>query len=196
MPEPGQDTTGGSARRRELLDKALAYVMERGVSDLSLRPLAAAIGTSPRVLLYLFGSKDGLVRAVLARAREAELETVSAITGEAGQTDVDLDALWAWLTAEEHRPILRLFFEAYVRSLHQTEPWRDFASTAVSQWLDLLRPGDPSAEPPGPVDAETTLMLAVIRGLLLDLVATGDTARVTAAFTRYLDADATAPVRG
>ena len=64
---------GGSARRRELLDAAYRYVLDHGLADLSLRPLAAAIGSSPRVLLFLFGSKDGLVAALLARARAEEL---------------------------------------------------------------------------------------------------------------------------
>ena len=63
-----------SPRRRELLELAYAYVLEHGVADLSLRPLAAAIGSSPRVLLFLFGSKAELVQALLARAREDELE--------------------------------------------------------------------------------------------------------------------------
>ncbi len=58
-----------SARRDELLDRAYRYVTEHGLSAMSLRPLATEIGSSPRVLLFLFGSKDGLVRALLARAR-------------------------------------------------------------------------------------------------------------------------------
>ncbi|MFI1051477.1 TetR/AcrR family transcriptional regulator [Streptomyces griseoruber] len=63
-------------RRRELLEAAYAYALRSGLGDLSLRPLAEAIGTSPRVLLYLFDSKDGLIRALLARARADELAHV------------------------------------------------------------------------------------------------------------------------
>lgn len=59
-----------SARRTELLEAAYRYVLTHGLSELSLRPLAKAIGSSPRVLLYLFGSKDGLVRAQPARTRK------------------------------------------------------------------------------------------------------------------------------
>jgi AcrR family transcriptional regulator len=55
-----------SARKRQLLDAAYDYVIEHGLTELSLRPLAEAIGSSPRVLLFLFGSKDGLVQALLA----------------------------------------------------------------------------------------------------------------------------------
>lgn len=63
MPAP---TSVSSARRAELLELAYQYVLEHGVSDLSLRPLAAAINSSPRVLLFLFGSKGGW-RATRAR---------------------------------------------------------------------------------------------------------------------------------
>ncbi|MEX3648859.1 TetR family transcriptional regulator, partial [Mycolicibacterium porcinum] len=55
------DTTTPSARKIELLEAAYRYALAHGLGDLSLRPLAAAIGSSPRVLLFLFGSKDGLV---------------------------------------------------------------------------------------------------------------------------------------
>ena len=63
-----------SARQLELLERAYAYSLTHGLADLSLRPLATAIGSSPRVLLFLFDSKDGLIRALLARARVDELE--------------------------------------------------------------------------------------------------------------------------
>src|ERR1700677_723855 len=71
-----------SARQAELLEAAYQYAVSRGRADLSLRPLAAAIGSSPRVLLYLFGSKDGLVRALLARARADELGLLEQARGE------------------------------------------------------------------------------------------------------------------
>ncbi|WP_310887621.1 hypothetical protein [Streptomyces shenzhenensis] len=53
-----------------------AYALRGGLGVLSLRPLAEEIHSSPRVLLYLFGSKDGLIRALLSRARADELEAV------------------------------------------------------------------------------------------------------------------------
>ncbi len=82
------DETGlpPSPRKEELLERAYQYVLSRGLADLSLRPLAAAIGSSPRVLLFLFGSKDDLVRALLARARADELAFLeqARVTGQAG----------------------------------------------------------------------------------------------------------------
>lgn len=64
MPHPAASS---STREAQLLEAAYRYVLTYGLSDLSLRPLAREIGSSPRVLLYLFDSKEGLVRALLAR---------------------------------------------------------------------------------------------------------------------------------
>ena len=49
--------TTDSARKQELLEAAYQYVLGNGLADMSLRPLAKEIGSSPRVLLFLFGSK-------------------------------------------------------------------------------------------------------------------------------------------
>ena len=69
-----------SPRKQELLDRAYEYVLENGLTDLSLRPLAQAVGSSPRVLLYLFGSKDELTRALL-RGNLLDLQA----TGDSGR---------------------------------------------------------------------------------------------------------------
>ncbi|MEU8615767.1 TetR/AcrR family transcriptional regulator, partial [Actinoplanes sp. NPDC048791] len=102
-----------SARRAELLERAYDHVLTHGLADMSLRPLAAAVGSSPRVLLLLFGSKEGLVRALLDRARSDEL----AMLGRLPATGDPVAEIWRWLAAPEHRPLLVLWAEAYVRSL-------------------------------------------------------------------------------
>lgn len=173
-----------SPRREELLERAYGYALEHGVADLSLRPLAAAVGSSPRVLLFLFGSKAGLVRALLARAREDELGLLDrARAAGAGKRDLVVVAseLWEWLAAEEHRALLTLWVEGYARSLIDRDgPWAGFAAATVTDWLELFSEATPDA-------AEPTLILAVLRGALLDLLATGDVERITAAVDRHLE---------
>jgi AcrR family transcriptional regulator len=169
-----------TARREELLEKAYAYVLEHGLTDLSLRPLAEAIGSSPRVLLYLFDSKDGLVRELLARARSDEL---AAIHGLQGDLDAVAGRLWEWLSAPDHRPLLVLWVEAYARSLVDPGgPWAGFARQTVEDWLAVLARAQPAAVRRTRAGiAERTRALALLRGGLLDLLATGDHARTTAA---------------
>jgi AcrR family transcriptional regulator len=178
-----------SARRLELLEAAYGYVLWHGLSELSLRPLSAAIGSSPRVLLLLFGSKEGLVRALLARAREDEIAVLAEVRRAGGDGGLAAAAhvVWSWLAAPEHRGLLVLWLESYTRSLvDPAGTWAGFAARTVSDWLAVL--SQVSDDGAGPDVADQTLLLAVLRGALIDLLATGDLARTTAAVQRHLQA--------
>ncbi len=169
-----------SPRRRELLELAYQYVLEHGAADLSLRPLATAIKSSPRVLLFLFGSKAELVRAILARAREDELGLLARVRGDGDLLTVAAE-LWRWLAAEEHRGLLTLWVEGYARSLIDPDgPWAGFAADTVADWLAVLNET-------GADEGEATLVLAVLRGAFLDLLATGDLDRTSNAVNRQLE---------
>lgn len=195
-----------------MLEAAYRYALQHGLADLSLRPLASAIGSSPRVLLYLFGSKAGLIRALLARARAGELEFLAALgtggpTGDGSPEGAAEDGLiemtgrlWSWLSAPEHRPLLTLWVEGYARSLAEPHgPWADFGRSTVEDWLVLLAAAQPAAERDREQGrSDRTVVLAVLRGALLDLLATGDVRRTTDAVHRQLhllDAAATGRVR-
>ncbi|MGW0178199.1 TetR/AcrR family transcriptional regulator [Nocardia sp. NPDC003345] len=182
-----------SARRTELLDAAYRYALDHGLAELSLRPLAKEIGSSPRVLLYLFGSKDGLVRELLGRARTEELALLGELgAGDpAGDTDrlpVVAGQLWTWLADPRHRPLLTLWLEGYTRSL--VEPrgtWAGFARATVTDWLALLASAQPARiRDTEAGQAERTRVLALLRGALIDLLATGEAERVGAAVRRDL----------
>jgi AcrR family transcriptional regulator len=189
MPMPAT----ASPRKEELLDRAYAYVLEHGLAAMSLRPLAAAIGSSPRVLLYLFGSKEGLTRALLARARADELEALAVLRdgdgdGDGGDVGAVAGALWAWLSAPGHRGVLVLWLEGYARSLTEPDgPWGGFARSTVDDWLGLLGAAQPAAvRRTRAGEAQRTAVLGILRGGLLDLLATQETARVTRAVEREL----------
>lgn len=183
-----------SSRRGELLDAAYRYALAHGLADLSLRPLAAAIGSSPRVLLFLFGSKDGLVRELLAKARGDELALLTTVRGRSsGRHAVDdfgsaVRVTWRWLADDTHRPLLILWCEAYARSLVEPGgPWAHFARQTVDDWLAVLADAQaPARRRTRAGLAERTLALAVLRGALLDLLATGEVDRTTAAVERHL----------
>ena len=122
-----------SARQTELLEAAYRYALEHGLAELSLRPLATAIGSSPRVLLYLFGSKDGLVRALLNRARIEEVALLGRLEPGSGLERAALQ-LWGWMSAPEHRPLVTLWVEGYGRSLIDPDgPWAGFAEAGVRE---------------------------------------------------------------
>jgi AcrR family transcriptional regulator len=183
-----EESATPSARKVELLESAYRYVLQHGMADMSLRPLATAIGSSPRVLIFLFGSKDGLERALLARARADELAILERLGDAVGLVPA-VEGVWRWLAAEEHRPLLRLWVETYARSLIEPDgAWAGFAAATVGDWLDVLARCQPAAERDGEQGAaRRTVALAVLRGALLDLLATGDERRVTAAVRLQLD---------
>jgi len=178
-----------SARRVELVDAAYAYALDNGLAGASLRPVAEAIGSSTGVLRFLFGSKDGLVRAVLGRARQDELEMLARLPADGDLHDVSLE-VWEWLADPGHAPVLRLWVESYATALVDPDgPWGDFARQTVDDWLALLARAQPSGvRRTAAGAAQRTAILAVLRGGLLDLLATGQRTRVTRAVRNGIDA--------
>ena len=181
MPRPSTDT------RERLLAAAVEYAAEHGLADLSLRTLAAALGTSHRMLIFHFGSKEGLLVEVV-RAVEAQQRAL--LAGLRADPALDplgqMQALWEHLTSPALWPYERLFFEVYAQGLLGKEPARRLLDDAVDAWLppvvDLLAS---QGVPPEEARAEARLALAVTRGLLLDLLATGDADAVGAAMERF-----------
>ena len=184
--EQGPEEGGGepSARRLELVDAAYGYALENGLAAASLRPVAEAIGSSTGVLRFLFGSKDGLVRAVLARARRDELEVLARLPAVGDLDRVALE-VGAWLADPDHAPVLRLWAESYTTALVEPDgAWGDFARQTVEDWLALFARAQPSGvRRTAAGAAQRTALLAVLRGGLLDLLATGERTRVTRAVT-------------
>ncbi|GAA0539761.1 TetR family transcriptional regulator [Saccharopolyspora subtropica] len=168
-------------RRGELLAKLLDYSATHGLSEVSLRPLAAAVGSSPRMLLYFFGSKEGLVREVHRYARNVQLRLLAETLAECSNRTEALRSLWHWISDPAHHNLARFFFESYARSLHANGgAWEGFGEASVREWLPRIR------EALGGSETEGTLVLAALRGLLLDLLATGETERVNAGFEELL----------
>jgi AcrR family transcriptional regulator len=173
------------ARREELLEAAVDYAVANGIADLSLRPLATALGTQAPVLLHHFGSKERLI-ALIVRAVRDRVRAVGR-AAEASQERTGLAAVWAWASDPALAPFLCLFFEVYARALRHPNQHGEFLDAVVQDWLD---------EPMAAVDdVSATIAIAVVHGLLLDLLATGDQDRVEAAMARvramlHADADA------
>ncbi|MFE0651137.1 TetR family transcriptional regulator [Streptomyces sp. NPDC059534] len=141
------------------------------------------------LVMFLFDNKDGLLRALLERARADELELPARLrlADLVGLADT-VEQVWSWLAAAEHRPLLRLWAEAYTRSLVEPDgPWAGFGRATVEDWLDVLAACQPEPERDVPDGVlRRTAALAVLRGALLDLLATDDEQRLTAAVHHQL----------
>src|SRR5579883_1606116 len=174
--------------RDQLLRAAMAYVSANGLTNISLRELAAAIGTSHRMLIYHFGSKEGLLVAIVQAVEEATRGLFAEFAADPTMTPIDAArAFWQRLADPALWPNERLFFELYGQALQGRAGTEAFLDGIVDSWVEPMteyqvRQGVPEAE----ARADARLGVAVTRGLLLDLLATGDRAAVDAAFERYL----------
>jgi len=178
-------------RRRQLLvTQATDVLVARQSCEVSLRDLADALKTSSRMLVHHFGSRDALIAAALAQARRHLLETSRHQLAGLSPTDLRglVSALRTIITDPVNRPYFRLFDE--VNALAQTQPARfpGFGRASVCDWLpqftELL---SPSCADDDVAQAQATLALAVIRGLMLDDNATGDHSRINSAFAIFDD---------
>ncbi|MGW7378743.1 TetR/AcrR family transcriptional regulator [Streptomyces sp. NPDC054794] len=139
MPRPPDP-----AKRRDLLDRVREYVMRNGLADLSLRPLAEALGTSDRMLLYYFGSKERMVaealeiyeRRPLRRAREL-LETVGPPTSPAGLRRF-VEEVWQQFRDPDVRATLPLYLEIMSASVLHPDRYGPVMHEIVTEWTTLL----------------------------------------------------------
>ncbi len=167
-------------RRRQLLEALIEAFAGGGIGDRSLRDIAEAVGTSHRMLLHHFGSREELLLTIVDEVERRQMSTLS----EAGAEPADaMAAMWADVRRPELRPFERLFFECYARGAQGEQPFARMVPGAVDSWLtEVDEKADGSADP-----AFVRLGLAVIRGLLLDLVATDDEEGVDAAAQAFVD---------
>lgn len=166
-------------RRRELLDAVIDTMAAAGIGDRSLRAIAEAAGTSHRMLLHYFGSRAELLLAVVEEVERRQMSTLADLPDDPVQA---ARAMWANLRAVELRPFERLFFECYARATQGEAPFTRLLPRAVDGWVDAIADGAPDT-----VDRVLIrLGLAVTRGLLLDLVGTGDEDAVDAAYLRFI----------
>jgi AcrR family transcriptional regulator len=176
-------------RKQDLLDAAVAYVFEHGLSELSIRPLAAALGISHRTLLYHFHSKEALIVEVLkeVRARERLLFAFQLHDRETTSVVAFVRAAWQRFLAPEYEAYFRLFFEVYGLALQQPALYQEFLEGVVADWLPLIEKALVSDGCPAErVPALATLILSSVRGLQLDVLATRDRRRAETALEELL----------
>jgi AcrR family transcriptional regulator len=175
--------------RQQLLDASIDWVATHGIGELSLRQLAAALGTSHRMLIFHFGSKQKLwieiVRTVEQRQRDWLRELPPDPDKPVGE------AVWTWwkhisdpsLWANE-----RLFFELYGQGLQGHPHAVEFLDGIVDDWIDPVVEASIAQGVPEPLARDQArLGVAVTRGLLLDLLATGDTDAVDRAMAAFIE---------
>jgi AcrR family transcriptional regulator len=124
-------------RREDLLDQVTDHVFEHGLIGLTLRPVAAAIGTSDRMLIYHFGSRDALVAAVVTRAEDRAIGAVDALPG-AADVRQGVNALWAALQTDPLHRATDIYVQAAATGLIGQEPFATIVREANERWVRAL----------------------------------------------------------
>jgi AcrR family transcriptional regulator len=174
--------------KQRLLAGTIEYLASHGAGEVSLRRLAAALGTSHRMLIYHFGSKEGLFVEVVRVMEERQREIF---------TELDLDPdtspaeavrrFWRHLADPAMWPYERLFIEMYGRALQGDPCAAPLLESIVRSWLAPLTGWISRQGIPAPAaQAHARLAVAVVRGLLLDLLVTGDREGVEGAMEQFI----------
>jgi AcrR family transcriptional regulator len=179
----------GNGPRDRLLDAAIDYVAHNGIGDLSLRGLAAALGTSHRMLIHHFGSKEQLWVEIVRTVEHRQRDLLRDLLPDPGaDLRTSMRAWWKHISDPKLWPNERLFFELYGQALQGRPHTVELLGGVVEDWLE------PAVEinlalgvPERLARAHARLGVAVTRGLLLDLLATRDVDAVDDAMNSFID---------
>jgi AcrR family transcriptional regulator len=173
-----------SSRKEELFEEVLQYLLHNGIASLSLRPLAQSLGTSPRMLLFHFKSKEALLREVLLEVNQrlqSKLEEVART--QSWQTKTALTLFWEWATRKDTMPYFRLLYEAQIIATLNPEEYAVVLKQSSMKWRKLaLRSMSESLREPALAD----LCIAVFDGLLLECIISGERRRLTLALNQFI----------
>ncbi|NKY27315.1 TetR/AcrR family transcriptional regulator [Nocardia gamkensis] len=174
------------AKRAELLAAVVRYIADHGLADLSLRPLAAELGTSSRMLIYYFTTKEELLVQALATQRP-DIAAVFADIADASQLRDRLWDFWTANTSGEGRTSVRVMLQVVGAACAPQSPYADYAISAISAFVSALADGLrnlPSIDDP---EVVATLLVSGLRGILQDRMITGDVERTDRAARRLIE---------
>ncbi len=187
-PDPASASDPTLTSRDRLLAGAARHIGEHGFADVSLRDLATALGTSHRMLIYHFGSKQQLFVEIIRAFETEQRLMIEAFAGDLSLSRVEvMRRVWQQVSSPDATDQVRLFFQVCGQALAGNGANRALLEGIISDWLDPMveverARGTPAAQ----ARAEVRIGVALMRGLLLDLLATGDRKGVDAAFERFL----------
>jgi len=184
-------------RRTELLNAIVDALLAHGAAELSLRPLAEQVGTSARLLIYHFGSKERLLADAMAQVRLRIQTSLGAYAGQVRpKTLRDLVMMvWNWAVQPPNQCYFRLLFEVDGLTLYdRVHVSQDTGRAHSAAWIALMEHAAARLPADGPVfSAHSTLILATLTGLLQEFLSTGDLDRTTAAMSALIDLIAQTP---
>jgi AcrR family transcriptional regulator len=182
MPRSKPSRRQALPRKQELLAELIVYLAKHGLSDLSLRPMAAATGTSARLLIFHFGSKEQLLEEVLGEM-QVRLQASFVAMAEAPRKAPLLRAFWDWALIEPNHLMLRLLYQLHMLASQSPKTYGRYLKRNSLNWLELIQ----AALPPEQRDpAFATLLGAVFDGLFIEYMSSGDKRRTTESLDSFI----------
>ncbi|SEE68731.1 TetR/AcrR family transcriptional regulator [Jiangella alba] len=160
-----------NVKAEELLGRIIEIVRVQGLAGFSLDNLAPQLGTSSRMLVYYFGSKDELLGRIVYTLRN---DIVTQLENEPVGTITQAVDRW-WNHYQANPADMQFFFHLTSRSFEEPDKFQEFASTAVGQWeAYFVRSLEGHVASHEEAEAIARLVLGTVRGLMADLLITAD----------------------
>ena len=169
-----------SELKANLLQAVLQYLLEHSIQGLSLRPLAKAIGTNARMLIYHFGSKEQMIVQALELAQQLQLEALQKSPRPEANSKAELLYLWTWFSSDEFLAFGKLLFEVEVLSINGDPHYQAFATNILEGWVSFIESRFEACD-----STTANVIVNTFSGLLLDLLVTKDTERINASFHAF-----------
>lgn len=174
-----------ATRKEVLLGELTDYLVSHGVADLSLRPMAAAVGTSARLLIFHFGSKDRLLTEVLESMQESLQHSFAELLRMEYVADgpAPLRLFWDWALKDGNFAQLRVLHQLHVLAAQDQKHYGRYLKKNSSSWIETVQSVlEPSQRSP----LLATLIVAVFDGLFMEVMSTGDRRRATVAIDEFI----------
>lgn len=174
-------------RKVDLIAEIVDYILDNGLTDLSLRPLAKELGTSTYTLTYQFGSKEAMIVDAVNHIDERQTARLSEFDSPSDSPQQILQRLWDMLVDEEGRRWSQVMLEVATLTSRQPILFEDFEATALKGRIGHLAQAFGGSNPTDSDIRRATLTCATVQGLVLDALLTGDLKRNELALSELLD---------
>ena len=183
MPRP-VDTD----RRAALVHAVADHLVSRGHARDSLREIAAEVGTSARMLVHHFGTREPLIDAALERVRDRQLRAARDSIRPSSDAISTLRGVWRWFEREDTRRYFLLFEDVEIRERIGSSIHSALAARLGADWrplfADMLRSDARFAHD---ADLLAHLVVVTLRGFARDRAANTDVSDQRRAFEALID---------
>jgi AcrR family transcriptional regulator len=173
------------SRKQQLLEDLMAYFIRHGVADVSLRPMAKEVGTSARLLIFHFRSKERLLLEVLDEMQTRLQQSLKELLASpSANRSAPLRIFWDWALEQKNFAHLRVLYQLHILAAQDSKTYGKYLKRNSLNWLEavqaILKPSQRSP-------ALATLIVAVFDGLFIEVISSGDHRRATAAIDQFVE---------